>query len=289
MLEHAITLLVFFLMFIVGASLKKEDLVQLKKQPFNIVVIGLGQILLLPVIAFLLIIIFKPEPIIQNGLVLVALCPGGAVSNIYTLLARGNVALSVTLTTLNSLLAIFILPLLVVTVFPWLFTSETNSDQLLYIQSKQLILFLLLPVILGMLCRYYAGILLVRVMPFLELIGAIALISLLFSIFFQFQHLIVLHFNHLFLLAISFSVLSIASAFMLATYLKLDNRDKIAVIIEYPVRNLALTALLAISIFKNGEYLLFAAIFFVVQTPIVLTVMFIFRSKNSIKTVPCKT
>lgn len=280
MIEQAIMPLVIFLMYIVGASLNIEDIERLKKQPLTIVMISLGQVLLLPLLAYLLIVIFQPNNIVSSGLMLVAISPGGAVSNIYTLLAKGNIALSVTLTTCNSLLAIFIMPLLVITLFPWLFDLKSNGGSFFTDQATQLVLLLLAPVILGMLSKHYAGKLIARILPYLELCGAVALLSLLIAIFIQFQQLIIKHLNELFLLAVMFSIISLVLGVVVSTYLDLNKRDKTAVIIEYPVRNLALTALLAVSIFNSSEYLLFSAVFFVVQTPIILTVMFRFRLNN---------
>jgi BASS family bile acid:Na+ symporter len=278
MIEQAITPLIIFLMYIVGASLKSEDVIQLKKQPRNIIMISLGQIILLPLLAYMLIIIFQPNNIISNGLMLAAICPGGAVSNIYTFLAKGNTALSVTLTTCNSLLAIFFIPLLVGTLFPWLF-DYTNSS-LFGAQSKQLFLMLLVPVLFGVLSRRYASKYITHILPYLELSGAVALLSFLMAIFIQFQQLILKYMGEVFLLAIVFSVASLAIGRLISVCLKLNERDEAAVVIEYPVRNLALTALLATSIFNNDEYLLFSAVFFVVQTPIILFVMISFRIKN---------
>lgn len=279
MITQAIPLLVMLLMFIVGASLNSADIAQVKKQPSNIAILSLGQLLLLPALAALLIVIFNPEPIIKNGLILASISPGGAVSNIYTLLARGNTALSVTLTSCNSLLAIIVIPLLVITIFPWLF-GTTAHNELFYTElAKQLFFLLFIPLALGLLCKHYAKKLMFRVMPYLEFTAGLALLSLIAAILIQFKQLIIGQFNSIFVLAMSFSVLSIALAFGLAKWLKLNSREIVAVIIEYPIRNLALTALLAHTLFSRNDYLLFAAVFFVVQTPIILMIMFISRYK----------
>ena len=83
MIEKSIPVLVFFLMFIVGASLKFEDFRRLRTQPAIILLSTFGQVLLLPLLAWLLIIVMRPEPMVAGGLLLVSICPGGAVSNVY--------------------------------------------------------------------------------------------------------------------------------------------------------------------------------------------------------------
>ncbi|MCJ8304954.1 bile acid:sodium symporter [Shewanella sp.] len=279
MLEQAIALLVFLLMFIVGASLKATDFQRLQQRPKSILLLSLGQLLLLPALAWILIILFQPEPLVKNGLLLVSICPGGAVSNVYTLLAKGNAALSVSLTTLNSLLAIVTLPLLLIAIFPLLSATDTNADTLIWQQSKHLFVLLLVPVALGMLLRHFSPLITNKIMGSLECVGAIALASLLGAIFFQFQQQIVEQLASLLILATSFSLGSLLLAWCIGARLKLQTQDRVAIMFEYPVRNLALTALIASSIFKNSDYLLFAAVFFVVQLPFILCVIIWSRTR----------
>lgn len=272
MIEKSIPLLVFFLMFIIGASLQAVNFKRLKKHPKMILVATLGQVILLPLAAWLLIKLAQPSPEIAGGLLLVACCPGGAVSNIYSFLAKANVALSVTLTTMNSLFSVVMLPLLVAFVFPILFDLQTEVDGLIKKQSLQLVLLLLCPVILGMALRYWQPAIITKAMPLFEKMGALGLLTLLASIFIQFQQQIINQLSALILLAIMFTLISIAIAYVMNKILAVNDNDGAAILIEFPVRNLALTALIAVSIFNNTEYLLFAAVFFVVQTPIMLAI-----------------
>lgn len=279
MIEQAIPLLVFFLMFIIGGSLQAADFKRLKDHPKIILVATLGQVFLLPIAAWLLIVIAKPPAEIAGGLLLVACCPGGAVSNIYSFLAKANAALSVTLTTMNSLFSIVILPFLVAFVFPLLFHMEADADGLIKRQALQLILLLLCPVVLGMAFRYWLPNIAIKAMPLFERLGAFGLLTLLISIFIQFQQQIINQLSALVLLAMIFTLISIFIAYCVNKILVVNNNDGAAIIIEFPVRNLALVALIAISIFGSSEYLLFAAVFFVVQTPIMLAITTYYRKK----------
>jgi BASS family bile acid:Na+ symporter len=278
MIEKSIPVLVFFLMFIIGASLKGEDFRRLQSQPTIILMATFVQVLLLPLLAWLLIVSIKPGPMVAGGLFLVSICPGGAVSNVYTFLAKANVALSVTLTTLNSLLATVILPIVVAYVFPLLFDIDAQADGLIQQQSLQLSLLLLCPVVVGMILRHIMPGVIDRVMPLLERIGALGLLSLLVAIFIQFQQQIFGQPQSLIVLAVLFTIGSLLLAWCVCFCVKAKTEDMAAVLIEFPVRNLALTALIAVSIFQNTEYLLFAAVFFVVQTPIMLAMVFWYRA-----------
>lgn len=282
MIEEAIPILVFLLMFIIGASLTAADFKRLKEQPKIILIATLGQVLLLPLAAWLLIIVIQPAPSIAGGMLLVSLCPAGAMSNIYSFLAKANVALSVTLTTMNSLFSVVALPVLIAMVFPALFDLGTDINSLIKKQSLQLLLVLLCPVLLGMALRHLKPELMVKVMPIFERLGALGLLTLLMAIFIQFQQQIVEQLSSLVVLAVLFSLLSLVLAYCLCRLLRLKQVDEAAVIIEFPVRNLALTAMIAVSIFNNSQYLLFAAVFFVVQTPIMLAVIMWYRSRLNI-------
>ena len=279
MIESAIPTLVFFLMFIIGASLTTTDFKRLKEQPKKILIATLGQVLLLPLAAWLLILVIQPSTAVAGGMLLVSLCPGGAMSNIYSFLAKANVALSVTLTAMNSLFSVVALPLLIATVFPSLFDLGTDINGLIKKQSLQLLLLLLCPVIFGMGLRHTSPSFMAKAMPTFERMGALGLLTLLAAIFIQFQQQIIEQLSSLMVLAVLFSLLSLVLAYCLCRLLRLKQEDEAAVIIEFPVRNLALTAMIAVSIFNNSQFLLFGAVFFVVQTPIMLAVIMWYRSR----------
>jgi BASS family bile acid:Na+ symporter len=281
-IELAIPALVFFLMFIIGANLEKRDVNEVKAQNKKILLLTLGQIVLLPLCAWSIIKLTNPPALVAGGMLLVSLCPGGAVSNIYSFLARANVALSVTLTAFNGLVAVFILPVVVVTVFPALLTVDFELENLMMKQALQLVLLLLCPVVLGMTLRYWKPVLIQKMMPTFEKIGGIGLLLLLLTILAKFQHKIAEQLSYLVLLALVFTLTSIFIAYCLGRILKLCQSDQAAVVIEFPVRNLALAALIAVNLFQNSDYLLFAAVFFVIQTPIMLAITAWYRGRLSL-------
>ncbi|MFT6350216.1 MAG: BASS family bile acid:Na+ symporter [Psychromonas sp.] len=280
MLEKSIPLLVFFLMFIVGANLKYADIRALAKRPMVLFIATLGQMLMLPFIAWLLIILTEPSTTTAVGLLLVSFCPGGAISNVYSFFAKVNIALSITLTTVNSLLCVILLPVLLSTIFPVLLPVSPGLNELIKAQSLQLTLLLLCPVILGMLLGYFQTNFMNKIKPMLERLGALGLLLLLLSIFIQYQNKIADQFSDLIILAALFTVTSIIAATTFCYFLSLNRFDSGALVFEFPVRNLALVAMIAVSVFNNSEYLLFAAVFFVVQTPIMLLAVFWYRFKS---------
>jgi len=101
----------FLIMFGIGLSLRLSDFIGVFKAPKAIAVGLTGQMILLPAIAFALAIAFQLPPEIAVGLIIIALAPGGATSNMFTYLFRGDVSVSISLTALVSLITPFTIPL----------------------------------------------------------------------------------------------------------------------------------------------------------------------------------
>jgi BASS family bile acid:Na+ symporter len=100
-----------FVMFGIALDIKMADFTQLIKRPKSVLAGIFSQFVLLPFFTFLLVLLIRPQPSIALGMFLVAACPGGNISNFISFFAKGNVALSVTLTANASLLAIVMTPL----------------------------------------------------------------------------------------------------------------------------------------------------------------------------------
>jgi BASS family bile acid:Na+ symporter len=281
MIEAGIAVLVFFLMFIIGASIDRSDLEKIKIEKNKVLLLTLAQALFLPITAFLFIELLQPSTTVAAGMLLIALCPGGAVSNIYSFIAKGNLAFSVTLTALYGSISVILLPLSILTIFPFIVSVDLDVSGLIKKQSLQLIFSLVVPVIIGMYFRYAEPHKLMSIMPTLEKVGGLGLLILLISIFIQHNDKIQQQLSSLIYLALLFTFAAIGIAYVLSKVLRLSTREQVVVLIEFPVRNLALAALISVNIFQNVDYLLFAAVFFVIQTPIILGITLWHRSKLS--------
>ena len=95
------------LMFELGLTLEIKDFKLFRQRPYPVIAGLIGQIILLPVLAFALGYLFHLEPLFFIGLVLIACSPGGSSSNIFSMIAKGDVALSVSLTALSSIITLF--------------------------------------------------------------------------------------------------------------------------------------------------------------------------------------
>jgi bile acid:Na+ symporter, BASS family len=109
--DAGVPALVFSAMVVVGMELTIDDFRRVARQPRKVVAATAGQIVLLPVLGWALVHFLNLPPPINRGVLLVAACPSGGMANVYTYLARANVALSVTLTAVSCLAAVLTMPL----------------------------------------------------------------------------------------------------------------------------------------------------------------------------------
>ena len=100
------------IMFGMGTTLRTEDFAEIIRRPKVVLVGLLAQFTLMPLIAYTLTLMFKLDPMIAVGVILVGCCPGGTSSNVITFLAKGDVALSVSITSISTLLAPIMTPIL---------------------------------------------------------------------------------------------------------------------------------------------------------------------------------
>lgn len=142
------------LMFDLGLSLEWKDFALVIKRPKAVIAGMLGQLILLPAIAYLLCIVLNIPPIFTIGMMLIACCPGGSSSNVFSKLAGGDVALSVSLTAVSSIVTLFTMPL----IMQWVAASAGRSIDIslpvgnLLVQN---IVTMLVPIILGIFIRKY--------------------------------------------------------------------------------------------------------------------------------------
>ena len=142
-----------FIMFSLGLALTGNDFLRVAKQPRDFFIGALSQIIALPIIAFILVKVWPISPELAVGVMIIAAAPGGATSNILTSFSKGDVALSISLTAIISLLCVITIPFIVLTSLNLLMeTTITQDISLLSIASK-MFLIVTVPVLFGMIFR----------------------------------------------------------------------------------------------------------------------------------------
>lgn len=146
-------LALFTVMLGMGLSLSKKDFLEIGKKPKGVCIGLLGQMLLLPLLALAVIYTFEFPPQISVGLFILSLCPGGVTSNMYSYLAKGNVALSISLTAVVSIITPFTIPLLAGWQMNKFMGNSSEIEMPLMRTVITLLVITVLPVAIGMFIR----------------------------------------------------------------------------------------------------------------------------------------
>ena len=169
------------IMLSMGMMLKTADFQSVSKHP-KAFIIGLSaQMILVPLLALLLLQIFKLPPLLAVGLLILSFSPGGTTSNLFSYMAKGDVALSIALTTAASIITPFSIPLL--TELAISMQMGENKDIVIPIglTMKRLFVVTLLPVVIGMLWRIFKPTLADKVQPIIHKVSVILFIAVIFS------------------------------------------------------------------------------------------------------------
>jgi BASS family bile acid:Na+ symporter len=144
------------IMFGLGLGLTKNDFLRVLKNPKDFILGSICQLIILPVIAFVLIILLKVPKEIALGVMIIAAAPGGVTSNIMTKFAKGDVALSISLTAIISLVSIISVPLIIFQSADFLGIKNISKEINMANISVKMALVVIVPVILGMIVRTFA-------------------------------------------------------------------------------------------------------------------------------------
>lgn len=271
------------LMFLLGIDLDRTAFAGVRRQPKAVLLGMLGQLLLLPIIAFGVAWALNLPPVYFMGLVLVACCPGGSSSNVFSMLAKGDVALSVTLTALSSIITLFTLP--VIMEFVTRFVSEMSKVQITLPVGKLLvqnIVLLFVPLIAGSLFRHFLPAVAARVGRVLGKAAFPALMTLALVFFLQYSNEIVDNFAMLGLSAALLILLAMACSSALSRLGGFGSAVRRTIVIEVGMQNAAQAIAIASSpfIFNSGEMALPAIIYALLMNVILLTYVYCIRKKQ---------
>ncbi|MBF0194543.1 MAG: bile acid:sodium symporter family protein [Magnetococcales bacterium] len=228
-----------FIMLSMGLELEIADFKRLLKKPKAVFVGVICQVFLLPMLAFILVASWSLDPLLSLGLIIAAASPGGVTSNMLTRLANGDSALSITLTAVVSLSAMFTLPL-VVSLGLELYAIDGQVTSVL-IAPMMLKVFLVttFPVLLGMLIRHYLAKDKLWVTQATHKIAIIFFLIIVAATFTSQWDSLVEHFYEVGIMALLLNILVMGCGFLVAYITKLSLGERIAITMECGVQNAA--------------------------------------------------
>jgi BASS family bile acid:Na+ symporter len=242
-----------FIMFAVGLALTGADFRRVLERP-RAVAIGLaGQMLLLPALAWLLVIVFAPPPAFAVGLIILAACPGGVTSNLLTHLAGGSAALAVTLTGITSLAGAATVPLLVNLALVQFGGWETGVELPVLRMSLGLFGVATLPLGLGMALKRWRPLLAERMEPVVRRIATVVFAVIVIAAFTSQWPVMMAHADAVLPPALALNVAGMSLAAALARGARLSRREGIAVVLETGLQNGALGIFVATTLLGRGD------------------------------------
>jgi bile acid:Na+ symporter, BASS family len=183
LIEIGLPIALFVIMVGIGLTLTSDDFRREARQPRSAVIGSLGQLLVMPALGFAIAALLSLPPAIAVGLVIVAACPGGTTSNLVAYLCRANVALSIVLTVVASLITIVTLPIAANLALSW---QPAASDVAISVPVLRTVVLLvgivLVPVTIGMTVRRKAPARAASLETFVSAFGAIVLVALIVGI-----------------------------------------------------------------------------------------------------------
>ncbi len=259
----AISLMI--IMFGMGLSLTFDDFRRVIKSPKAIVLGLLNQLIFLPIIGYILVSILALKPEISVGIMILAACPGGATSNVIAHLAKGDTALSVSLTAISSMITIISIPFIVQ--FALVEFSGQGQEIILNVPQMimQLLLIVIVPVCTGMLLNAKASKFATRMGKPVQVASVVLLVLIVTALFVKESHNIIPYFKQAGLPTILLNLVSMTMGYITASLLKLRKPQAISIAVESGVQNSALAITIAVITLQNSAFGIAAAIYTLVM------------------------
>lgn len=255
----AISLII--IMFGMGLSLVSNDFKRILVSPKAILTGLINQIILLPLVGFILIKVFTLPPEIAIGVIILAACPGGPTSNLITHLAKGDTALSVSLTAISSFITLLTIPF-VINLGLYIILGENTPIKLDILQTiAQVFIIVIIPVVLGMLVRATKETFADRMERPVRIASAIVFILVLVGIILKERANIVPYFQQAGIVALLLNMLTMLLGFLSAKIMKLSFQQGISISIESGIQNGTLAIAIATVLLSNTSYAIAPAVY----------------------------
>ena len=266
-----------FIMFVLGLGLTGSDFLRVLKQPRDFLVGAFSQIILLPVIGFILIKLWPISPELAIGVMIIAAAPGGVTSNLLTSFAKGDVALSISLTAIISLLSVITVPFIILTSIMLIENSSLDLNISLTSMAINMFLIVTVPVIIGMIFRKLASNVAIKFEPIAKKISAVLFVIVLLGAILAEKNNVISYFAQAGLITLVLNLLMMIVAYYIAQLLASGTQQKKSITIECGLQNGTLAIFVATSIFGGGVYVIPAATYSLIMFATSLIFVYLIR------------
>ena len=267
-----------FIMFTLGLGLSVSDFSNVFRKPKNFLIGLISQLIFLPIVGLTLVIIW-PLPIeIAIGVMLIAAAPGGVTSNILTFFAKGDIALSVSLTAVMSLLSAASVPIVLAISIGLIGDSSLPDSISLAGIALSMFLIVTLPVLLGMGVRSFLNSLTLKIEKSARFISTLLFVLVLVGAILAERENVVSYFAQTGLVVLTLNILMMLIAFYWSGFFGMGIAQKKAIAIECGLQNGTLAIFVGTSLFGGGLYIIPAATYSLVMY--LTSLIFIYFIKN---------
>ena len=262
------------IMLTLGLGLTTSDFTRVIKRPKDFLVGLICQVILLPIIAFVLIKILNVQPALALGVMIIAAAPGGVTSNILTKFANGDVALSVSFTAIISLLSILTVPFIVIKSADLLDVNYLSKEISMSRISIKMFLVVTLPVVIGMLIRKFAQDFIIKRTALIEKISLTLFMIVFISIWLEEWDNIIMYISRAGVITLILNVTMMVLGFYVAKIFTSGIEQRKCISLECGLQNGTLAVFVSTQIFDDIIYLIptasYALIMFVTSIIFVL-------------------
>jgi BASS family bile acid:Na+ symporter len=240
-------------MFGMGLGLTTNDFTRLFKNPLAIVMGLIGQLVAMPLLALGLCYLLNLPTPIAIGLMILAACPGGTMSNVVSQLAKANLALSVSLTAASTAISIITTPFIIGFAMSQFAPADDATFSILT-TSLGLFFITLVPVAIGIWLRHFKSDFAIKAEPFFRRFSLFFMLMMIAALVIKERDLLVSSFNDVFWACIALNIGSMVVGWLIAKCSKLNLTDSLTLSIEVGIQNASLAILIAISFLNKPEY-----------------------------------
>ena len=266
-----------FIMFTLGLGLTFSDFARVAKMPKNFLIGLISQLIFLPLVALIIVFIWPLQPELAIGLMLIAAAPGGVTSNILTSFAKGDVALSISLTAVMSVLSVISVPIVLGLSIGLISNDSLGSISLTGI-AISMFLIVTLPVLLGMIFRASLSYLTKKIEKGAKILSSALFVLVLIGAILAERQNLVEYFAQTGLVVLILNILMMAIAYYWAKLFSTGKSQLKAISIECGLQNGTLAIFVGTSVFGGGLYIVPAATYSVIMY--LTSLIFIYFIRN---------
>jgi BASS family bile acid:Na+ symporter len=269
----------FTLLVAVGLDLTADDFARVRRHRALVLTGLIAPLFILPPIALLLTSMFETAPDVTAGMLLIAACPIGGISNAYSYLARASTALSVTLTGLSCLLASLTIPL-VGQALEWAVGRALDLAAPIPLLVGQLVMVLGLPLAVGMWVRRRSPDFAARCRPTLQRLAFTGIAIVFLLIILDAPGAFLSELATTALPAAVFVLMSMGAGWLVSLLVTADPKDRFTLAAEFGTRNIAVAIAIAVTLLGRVEFARFATTYALVEVPLMLGAIALFRRQQ---------